>query len=622
MVRFGLGSLQSPPPYTGMMGGTSPSPTSYGSRGGEFTASGPPKDGETPLQLACTSEDGRSVHVLVQDNAGSGFAIHTWALPLQGTTDQEWEPDMPRVIHTALPDGVSSMLSVETPLELICVEGDAGPDKSVDGPNRLLSILCVYTRHAAFLLQLGYPDSFRPYDGTPVDGVCLSVQEPFQSFLLSESSGRSIVRIRPAPHQRLGYVLCSPQGSMAMLTQDAVDNSYSLVLYHGVTGYNERLPLTVAIAFGMESLGDGGADRITDFNFGQSNELSLLASISVHFLKGSGEVWGASPVLCEGAVVPQVFFQQCWEYMNAEADGELGPDGIPPNPAKQRQYRGACAYLHAAFSTDLATDSDFLTSVLFTGDKESPTYWPVQLQGPIVRPNNETPGVRAAALEPFFAQNLVGIAIGYTDPAIDFAVIPPSALVPRFQFEDGTDGAVIDTRLTQFGVVVESVELSMPADDETVADTRPDRQRTILVRDPVKENLIHILTKNCVISVQGSGPGAFSRKIRGVNDSGNTVETRAWVSFVSTNPGSLIGAVVSADARLGHALIACRKDGKCVCSLSCLCRRNDQTGDAANCVKRVSCGPGSAERRVMYLNQHRSLVHEDTHICTHSNHLL
>lgn len=536
MVRFGLSSPQSPVGLTFVEDTKGKSP---------------------PIQLACLSEDGRSIHC-IRAVEGGRYVIETSALPLQGTTDEKWESNSPSTIRTELPDTVASMLSVDPVIDFLCVEGDAGPSRT-DGVlppgHHPLSLLCLYTRHSAFLLQLSYPGSFSEHGVTA--GTCVSVQQPFQTVLDSLSSGLSIVRIRAAPHQRLGYATFSPPGSMAMLTHDATSNTYAFSLFHGVSEAMGSFQVTTPLEFGIESWGDERDNAITDFNFCQSNELSLLASISVHFLKGSGEVWGASPVVFDGSIVASVTFQQSWDFVDS-----VGETDFLDNPAKKRQYRAARMFLKDAFRT--TGDSDIMTSFVFNGRNQSSTSWPIQLQGPLIMPCEEEYRNEAVVIEPFFSQDLVGVAIGRRNSAVDFAIMPPSALLPRFKYESSEDYKDLNEDLMGLGVVVERVDLDLGNGDE--GGSPQSNKAANLIRDPIKENLIHFVSNHHVLSILTHEMGNFSKRIRRATD-GPTVtrETKAWVSLEVLNSGigtKINGAAISSDARLGHVLLAVLSDGE------------------------------------------------------------
>jgi hypothetical protein len=192
---------------------------------------------------------------------------------------------------------------------------------------------------------------------------------------------------------------------------------------------------------------------------------------------------------------------------------------------------------------------------------------------------------RALAIEPFYARDLVGIVIGREHTAIDFCVIPPTSLLPRFVYMAGSDQEVVDDFILQLGFVVERVVV------DSGQDTAPESGLTMLVRDPVENNMIHHASNQGVLSITTNAMSVFSSKIRGeVLEMGgmdfqsptrknDTIRSRAWSSVaVSAADGniSLNGAVVSGDAHLGHTLVALLSDGKTnVCdNASCLFAAN------------------------------------------------
>lgn len=511
--------------------------------------------------------------------------LESHGLPLQGTVDErDLERDAPAVIQTKLPENVQSALAVDPPLELICVDGDgfsAGrriqdiDDQSLQ-TRRDLPLLCLYTRKSAFLLHLGYvlPSSIDL--STPVEGEVVSVTEPFESHLLSVSPSTCILRIRPAPQRRNGYAtMCSP-ASMAMLTSE-----YSLVLYHGPrTNGKEGDFCTTPLTFGMEELADG-EDVITDFVFSQSNELSLLASMSILLLKASGAVLGASPILFDGAVVSRAFVKETVNFLESELDRLHDPD-----MAKWKQCRAGKQFIQDAFSSSSRSESYFVEARVQPGGHSFS--WPVQIQGPIVTPPFADPDEQlrhAFALEPFFAKGLVGMVIGRADHGVDFAVLPPSTLLPRFAFESEEDQMTLDDALFKAGVVVERVAVHSDRDEAPSSHGRP-----ALMQDPAVDTMVHYVSSEGVLTVSTNAMEVVSNKVlrhiandtkdssRGflspstprANRSVDEVRTTAWssaqVSSAATGPVALAGAVISGEAQFGHVLIVRLSNGMVVCS--------------------------------------------------------
>ena len=176
--------------------------------------------------LACISPDGRSVHLL------HGNRIETHSLPLAGTSEDVAAARVP-VITTPLPP-----LGGDDIVELLCVEGDSMPPPEFRDDEEtkitILPLLCVYTRHALFILKIGYTTngSCERVDGTEhIQGEILQITKPFEGDLYPSST---ILRVRPAPQRRLGYAPFQSPGSLAALV--AFDSGHAcLLVYHAKT---------------------------------------------------------------------------------------------------------------------------------------------------------------------------------------------------------------------------------------------------------------------------------------------------------------------------------------------------------------------------------------------------
>ena len=522
--------------------------------------------------LSCLSPDGRTVYSLrVNDDGGMFIDAHN--LPLEGYTEAVIEREFPAVIETKFSPLVCSTFQVDTPIELFCAHGDSmpHPPRDTDDPQQcLLPLLCIYTRHSVFLFQLAFQCPFPA--GKVVQGSVVSMTEPLESHLAGESSSTSIVRVRPAPQRRMGYATMCPSGSIAMLTRDSVVNEYALVLYHGPHQHRPgRGWISTNVRFGLEQLVEDENTTIVDFCFAQSNGQALLASMSIHLLKESGEVLGASPVLFDGAVVPRSLVRGSVEYLNHVIDNDR--DG-----ARKRQCFAARQYFQDAFGPE--DDGHHVTAHISGGGAiESGLSWPVQVQGPIVLiPVVEPDEVlnRALVIEPFFARDLVGLAIGRERHSVDFAAVSPTSLLPRFTYMDAADQSDVDDVLVELGSIVERVVVESDEETEKGATSG----LISLVRDPVLDSMIHYADSQGVVSISTNSMRVFSRNIReealGAEQPGflspsstqekEIVRSTAWSSVdVSAGRGrvALVGAVVSGDAHLGHTLVATLSDGKC-----------------------------------------------------------
>jgi hypothetical protein len=363
---------------------------------------------------------------------------------------------------------------------------------------------------------------------------------------------------------------------MAMLTHDATGNDYALVLYHGKHENRSKGWISIPLRFGMELLSDEQENNITDFSFAQSNGVALLTTMSVHLLRASGEVLGASPILFDGAVVDRAVVLASLNYLNhvIESDG---------NDVRVRQCVAARQFLRDAFGRE-DTMGNYVTARTTVGvTTESSLCWPAQVQGPVIVAPLMEPDEgwnRALAIEPFYARDLVGIVIGREQTAVDFCAIPPTSLLPRFIYMAGSDQDVVDDYVLQLGVVVERVVV------DSNQDTAQESGLTMLVRDPVENNMIHHASNQGVLSITTNAMSVFSSNIRGEaletggtgfqspTRKNETIRSRAWSSVdVSAGDGriSLNGAVVSGDALLGHTLVALLSDGKTYLCVNAVC---------------------------------------------------
>jgi hypothetical protein len=379
---------------------------------------------------------------------------------------------------------------------------------------------------------------------------------------------------------------------MAMLTHDATGGEYALVLYHGKHENRSRGWISIPLRFGMEQLVEEQANSITDFSFAQSNGVSLLTTMSVHLLRASGEVLGATPILFDGAVVDRAVVHSSLNYLNHVIESE-------ENNVRVRQCVAARQFLWDAFGRK-DTMGNFVTAQTTVGvTTESSLCWPVQVQGPVIVAPLMEPDEKqncALAIEPFHARDLVGIVIGREQTALDFCVIPPTSLLPRFVYMAESDQEVVDSFVMQLGVIVERVVV-----DSDQQDVARESALTFLVRDPVENKMIHHASNQGVLSITTNAMSVFSSKIRGEAletggtefqssmKKGDTIRSRAWSSVdVSAPDGrvSLNGAVVSGDAHLGHTLVALLSDGKiyvCVKAVCIFLRTSDPLSSFQSC---------------------------------------
>ena len=511
MPRFGLDASPSPPPVERYAPSASAS----------ASVSSTMHRNRSSL-LSCLSPDGRSVH-LVHNNR-----IETHALPLTGTSE-----DASRfpVISTLLPIKVDDASIVE----LLCVEGDSMPlpEFKEDIKLTLLPLLCVYTRHAVYILKIGYTyadahahsDAYTntiqdlERDQTQIEGQVLTLTQPFQSHLFPSST---IVRVRPAPHRRLGYATFEPPGSLAALVSNGGGDS-CLLLYH-----SKSQTVTQPLTFGTEAV--FGEPDFADFCFCQSNAQSLLVSLSIHLLKSNGQVYGVSPIIFDGCMIPKALYQEARDLLD---DFSLGEE------AKQQQCLAATYFLKEVFEEEQS--GDYMVARLHGGNANRSTFWPVQLQGPLIDANSTV--TTTTSMEPFFARNLVGFAI-CGKGGVQVCVTPPTTLLPRFAYETSDHARVLNEQLQ--GIMVEQIT-KLPC--------------TALIRDPVLDTMMHCVSDRGVTTLTSHALRHFSASL----DSDNSPpppQTKAWMAVDLTNDSHVQGAVVSGDAHLGHVLIVFLSTGQ------------------------------------------------------------
>ena len=451
--------------------------------------------------LSCLSPDGRSVH-LVHNNR-----IETHALPLAGTSE-----DATRfpVISTKLPSYVGD----DSVVELVCVEGDSMPlPQFLEDHSKvtLLPLLCIYTRHAVYLLKIGYTND-GDLERDQIEGKIMDMRQPFEGYLHPSSI---VIRVRPAPHRRLGYALFEHPGSLAALVS-LDDGEACLILYHAKT-QEVSIPLTFPASEAVF-----GEPEFTDFCFCQSNALALLVSISIHLIKSNGEVWGASPILFDGCMVQTALHEQ--------AHSLLEDYSLQDDDATKRQCLAGMFFLKEAF---VEQTDDYMVARLHGGNPARSTLWPVQLQGPLLEGGAAS---SVKTLEPFGARNLVGFAMAGAR-GVQICVTSPTMLLPRFAYESPDRAPCIK--------VVEHIT---------------DLPCTALVRDPVLDTMIHCISRRGVTTVTSHALRHFSSALESAVES-SPPATKGWMAVDLPNDVHVRGAVVSGDAHLGHVMIVYMSTG-------------------------------------------------------------
>mmetsp|Transcript_11338 Transcript_11338/g.16652 ORF Transcript_11338/g.16652 Transcript_11338/m.16652 type:complete len:798 (+) Transcript_11338:108-2501(+) len=492
--------------------------------------------------LSCVSPDARSVH-LIHNNS-----IETHSLPLKGTFEEEDiqvssnEERSRAIIRTSLPFKVD-----EDWVELVCVEGERMPQREYkDGCLwTVLPLLCLYSRKSIHLLKLGYPSDNNSPNDDVIEAFVMEYTQPFQRPLMEYGEDATVVRVRSAPFRRLGFATSCPSGSMAaLISSRGGSNGCCLCLYHG-----ESKEITQPLEDFSPQYGEVLEEEphgFVDFSFGQSNTYSLLATLSVHLLKSNGEVWGASPILFDGSMIPTAeYYESCDVLGEIYDDPSSGED-------KQRQCHAAeffCQEAFVAMHPQGNVESSHRVSRLHGGDTNRSTLWPVQLQGPLFTVKHENS--MATCIEPFFCRNLVGMALASTK-GLDFCILGPTALLPRFTYEE--KALELNAAIETLCWVVEHVSL----EGSTTKTCR-------LVRDPVSDIMLHCITDRGVMTVTTYALREASAQImKAPASSGGSVPTRAWMGVELSKQSDVCvsGALVSGDAHLGHVLIVFLSSGQ------------------------------------------------------------
>jgi hypothetical protein len=478
---------------------------------------------QQPL-LSCLSPDGRSVHIL------HGSSIETHALPLAGTSeaDADISARVP-IISTPLPSMIGNSDSI---VEFVCIEGDAMPEPETSSTGTtmmMLPLLCLYTCHAVYSLKIGYPDTEDTEQGQ-ILGIVLECTQPFESKL--DMHQQRIVRVRPAPHRRLGYATFCPRGSLAALVGNLYDDGsqeYSLLVYH-----SHSKTVTEPLTYRTEAVLEN--DDICDFCFAQSNAQALLVTLSVHIIKTNGNVMGASPILFDGSMVPRAFYE---EACNLLEDYSTDAD---TSEAKSRQCIAATHFLQEAFEPVQGGGGgpdSYMQARLHNGNPNTSTLWPAQWQGPVIHGT-----ASASSAEPYFCRNLCGLAVVGAG-GIQISVVAPTSVMPRFAFASVEDQVHLHHEQVP-GVLVECI---------------PDLAGTRLVRDPVLDTMLHVISERGVTTLTSEALRQASASIQG-KPMKYAKPTKAWMAVDLAQQVQVQGAVVSGDAHLGHVMIVYLSTGQ------------------------------------------------------------
>jgi hypothetical protein len=509
---------------------------------------------DTPsTRLVSVSSDGLQMHTLIKlDNNMQQYVIETHQLPIvqsdeRSRTDPATGSESPALIRTPLTDDICKALEVDPPLELVSVDIETTTCLEQRSGRSVTSCLCLYTCKNVFLLVLGYERSITssvygsptPY-GSPVRGDIIDIKEPFDRYL-EGSQNIAIIRVRPAPQKYIHHVTISPKRCIAALIHLKATNEYRLMLHH-----SDGTVTTPVEWKGSENV--SGLDRteaFVDFCFTQADGMAIFPSMSVLFLKKSGEVMTACPIVFHGTIVGKSYVQEALDYL--EAVREQLPNR---SCARFRQIKAAEQYIVDVFGIKRtrSTSNMFCTAQILTSDPrvETAAVWPVAVQGPVLLSSQDENQLTSVALtiEPFGScEKFAGVSIGRTDHIVEFGVISPTSFIPRFAYESISDFYDLNEEQYKLGSLVEEMQLS----SEKSTNSGIDRFCKIsIVPDPISSTLLHYVTNSFVGTMSTNVMKVTSSSLSQTNID-EPVRTTAWLNVTSSSSTNavILGSIVS-----------------------------------------------------------------------------
>ena len=494
------------------------------------------------VRLSCLSPERKQWHSVLWKQGK--YVLLSRAVEETGDVVQQAPQLIPPVMQVVLPDSVQDSLSRDPPIELFCVEAE-GTELSrlrmhINDQRIGLPRLCIYSETALFVIQSAFDPSTMEAnldtENTVVQGEIASFLEPFEQYILEKGSATRLLRARSAPQRWTGHAVHSPSGCLALLVEDSTNHEYHLPCLES----NGKIKQPV-FSFCLEHI-VGADERIVDFCFAQSSGLSLLSSLSVLLLKGSGDILAASPFVFNGSLVPRPVLEESMEYLQTTLER------LDRSHPQWRQYRAARQFLSDIFpQTDRRTR--FVTAKTSSSRSEqNASGWPLKLQGPILFRSEleESSESGSTTLECFGKAALVGFAIGGLKGQIDFGITSPTTIIPRFAFESRKDAYVLDDLAFQCSAWVERVGLGFEMSDAL---------SIALYQDPNFESILHVVSRTLVASISSNCVRIASTRVRDGSPP-SKVCTVAW-SYLE-NLSSLVnvqGVVANADDLAGHQLL-------------------------------------------------------------------
>lgn len=454
-----------------------------------------------------------------------------------------------------------------------------------------------------------------------IEGRILRIIEPYEKQLLLSHHGSTILRIRPASSSSSSNPVFHRRGSMAMLIKedggtnnDADDSSgYALVLYHGLPesiagGNNNNTAtrgrdldggrsnptnegsVTCALRFSNEDLFRGISDtvdaeneaynssslrqhdrtvsslvkRVVDFCFANPS-LSLsgkvgISATSIFLLCSDGSVYGASPIIFDGTILPRSVVVTAIKQLDDEIQASTSflQDASSSSPAptaehecveaRMRQCRAARRYLLDVFGipdmallhdTTMANQGSYyvsasvVNSLSYTprdngGYSSHSLAWQPRLQGPLILPADTSSIPPCVCIESFGGTAGAGIIDGivvvrYTSSSspihVEFGIVPGegAVLLPRFEFESDSDCQLIDELVRGTGMYVERVTIAQDekgsgVDYESSRETPLSSRHLVFVRDfigrccsiildPLDDTMLHVIHRGQIATI-------------------------------------------------------------------------------------------------------------------------
>ena len=227
-------------------------------------------------------------------------------------------------------------------------------------------------------------------------------------------------------------------------------------------------------------------------------------------------MYRANPILFDGTVIPRHIVQSGVQYLDEQIDrlskkysyhvdddDDDDYNDDDDDGAKWRQCRAARQYILDAFgSSNVLLSRGWgyyvtarINSPQTTNDgggssaRRSATLWPVSLQGPLLVATPPPPVLDdnnnnveeeeswmmnhlhpVLVIEPLFfsgSNHLVeGMVIGHGNNQIDYAIVSPGTILPRFAFESDEDGMALNNIVCNAGQVVERIAFESEEGEE------------------------------------------------------------------------------------------------------------------------------------------------------------